>query len=113
MPLSSSELKPGRDVPEHVARIRTAVERDRDQILRGITVLVARGSRHLRWDEVNEQARDVLGEAVERALVHADTFDPSRSVAAWVCGIAARVLQGRRRDQARDRRCLPESALGL
>jgi RNA polymerase sigma factor (sigma-70 family) len=112
MPSSSSELKPERDVPEHVARIRSAVERQRDQILRGIVVLVARGSRHLRWDEVHEQAQDVLGEAVERALAHAEKFDASRSVGAWVCGIAARVLLGRRREQARDRRCVAETTLG-
>jgi RNA polymerase sigma factor (sigma-70 family) len=107
MPLSSSELN-----AEQVARIRSAVERDRDQILRGIVVLVARSSRHLRWDEVHEQAGDVLGEAVERALANAEKFDLSRSVGPWVCGIAARVLLGRRRDRARDQRTVAETALG-
>jgi DNA-directed RNA polymerase specialized sigma24 family protein len=59
-----------------------------------------------------EVASEILQEATREALKHAADFDPTRSATAWVRGIAARLLQTRRRAEARARRCVPASVLG-
>jgi RNA polymerase sigma factor (sigma-70 family) len=66
----------------------------------------------LRWPQVLEIASEVLQDAVHEALKHAGSFDPSRSAAAWIRGIAAKLLLARRRLEGRDRRCVSATVLG-
>ena len=94
------------------ARIRAAVEEEHEPLLRTVAVLVAKSDRRLRWHEVMEIAPEILHEAVQEALQHAFSFDPTRSATAWVRGIAAKLLLTRRRVQARARRCVPATVLG-
>jgi RNA polymerase sigma factor (sigma-70 family) len=97
---------------ECTARIRAAIEEDHEPLLRSIAVLVAKTGRGLRWPEVMEMATEILHEAVQEALKHADRFDPTRSATAWLRGIAARLLFNHRRAEARARRLIPAAALG-
>jgi RNA polymerase sigma factor (sigma-70 family) len=97
---------------ECTARIRAAIENEHDSLLRSVAILVAKSRRHLRWPEVREIATEVLHEAVQEALKHADGFNPTRSATAWIRGIAARRLLTRRRAEARDWRCIPAAVLG-
>ena len=82
-------------------RIRAAIKEEHEPLLRSIAVLVAKTGRGLRWPEVMEIASEILHEAVQEALKHADRFDPTRSATAWVRGIAAKLLLSRRRAEAR------------
>jgi RNA polymerase sigma factor (sigma-70 family) len=93
-------------------RIREAIQEDHEALLRSVAVLVARSERRLAWPEVVDLATEVLHEAVREALKHAHDFDESRSATAWVRGIAARVLLGRRRAEARQRRSVSATVLG-
>jgi RNA polymerase sigma factor (sigma-70 family) len=112
MPRNSSNAELERDEPDCTARIRAAIEEEHHPLLRSIAVLVAKTSRELLWPEVMEIASEVLHEAVQVALKHADRFDPTRSATAWVRGIAARLLLSRRRAEARAWRCIPAAVLG-
>jgi DNA-directed RNA polymerase specialized sigma24 family protein len=59
-----------------------------------------------------ERAAEILQEALREALRHESDFDSIRSAAAWVRGIAARLLLARRRAEFRARRCVPATVLG-
>jgi RNA polymerase sigma factor (sigma-70 family) len=112
MAVNSSNVKPGAEAPGRAERISSAVDREYEPLLRSVAVMVARSDVRLRWAAVMDLAREVLDEAVGEALEHAGAFDPSRSAAAWIRGIAARVLAGRRRSETRGRRFIGASALG-
>jgi RNA polymerase sigma factor (sigma-70 family) len=112
MPRNSSTSQPESGALECAARVRAAIEEAHEPLLRSVAVLVARTEKRLRWPEVMELASEILHEAVREALKHASGFDPTRSAAAWVRGIAARLLLSRRRVQARGRRCVPATVLG-
>jgi RNA polymerase sigma factor (sigma-70 family) len=112
VPRNLLNAEPESGAPECAARIRAAVEEEHQPLLRSIAVLVARSDPRLRWSEVMEIASEVLHEAVQEALQGAPRFDPTRSAVAWVRGIAAKRLLGRRRLGIRIRRCVPASVLG-
>jgi RNA polymerase sigma factor (sigma-70 family) len=112
MPRNSSNAELESEELECTVRIRAAIEEEHEPLLRSIAVLVAKSGRDLRWPEVMEIASEVFHEAVQVALKHAERFDPTRSAAAWVRGIAARLLLTRRRTEARVRRCIPAAVLG-
>ncbi len=97
---------PGRDPKEILYQ---AIERDQAVLVRRLTVLVYRVCGRLRREEVEGRVAEVLNEAVERVLHAADSFDPTRSVAAWVMGFALRILQEQRRG---NRRAVLQSDLG-
>jgi RNA polymerase sigma factor (sigma-70 family) len=97
---------------ECTVRIRAAIEEEHEPLLRSIAVLVAKTERGVRWAEVMEIASEILHEAVQEALKHAERFDPTRSATAWVRGIAARLLLARRRAEVRVWRCIPAAVLG-
>jgi RNA polymerase sigma factor (sigma-70 family) len=107
---SNAELGP--DGLECTVAIRTAIQKEHGRLLRSIAVLVAKTAHDRRWPAVMEAASEVLDEAVQEALKHADRFDPTRSATAWVRGIAARLLLSRRRTEARVWRCIPAAVLG-
>jgi RNA polymerase sigma factor (sigma-70 family) len=94
------------------ARIRAVVEKEHEQLLRSVAMLVANTERHLRWSNVMERAQEILAEAVAEALKHAEGFDLTRSAGAWIRGIAARRFANSRREEARDRRCVSATTLG-
>ncbi len=81
-------------------------------MLRSIAVLVAKSGRSRHWPEVMEIASETLHEAVQEALKHGERFDPTRSAAAWVRGIAAKLLLNRQRAEGRVRRLVPVAVLG-
>jgi RNA polymerase sigma factor (sigma-70 family) len=112
MPRNSSNAELDHEEPARSVRLRAAIKKKHDPLLRSIAVLVAKTRRDLRWPEVMEIASEILNEAVHEALKHAERFDPTRSATAWVRGIAARVLLSRRRAEARDGRCVPAAVLG-
>jgi RNA polymerase sigma factor (sigma-70 family) len=88
------------------------VTEQHDKLLRSVVIMVSKSEHKLRWAEVLDLAREVLDAAVGEALAHAEVFDPTRSAAARIRGIAARVLRDRRRADARARRCVPQTVLG-
>ncbi len=90
--------------------LRAAVERDYDALCRRVGVLVYNSCGALRRDEAAERVQEVLDESVRRALAAAGRFDEERSAAAWLLGIAARVLHEQRRERAA--RPVPASDLG-
>lgn len=90
--------------------LRAAVERDYDALCRRVGVLVYKSCGALRRDEAAERVQEVLDESVRRALAAAERFDAGRSAAAWLLGIAARVLHEQRRERAA--RPVPASDLG-
>ena len=92
MPGNSLDAELEAEELECTARIRAAIEEYHEPLLRSIAVLVAKTGRGLRWPEVMEMATEILHEAVQEALKHADRFDPTRSATAWLRGIAARLL---------------------
>jgi len=112
MPRNSSNAELESAALECAARIRAVIEENHEALFRSVAVLVAKTERRLRWPEVMEIASEVLHEAVQQALKHADRFDATRSATAWVRGIAARLLLNRRRLEARARRCVPATVLG-
>jgi RNA polymerase sigma factor (sigma-70 family) len=112
MPGNSTDSETVSEALACAARIRAVVEKEHEALLRTVAVLVARSDRRLRWPDVREMASEVLHEAVQEALKHALRFDPTRSVTAWVRGIAAKLLLSRRRVEARARRCVPAAVLG-
>ena len=97
---------------ESAALIRQTVAEFHEPLLRSIALFIVRTERGSSWPAALEKASEVLNEAVEQALKQAGKFDPTRSAAAWIRGIAARVLLGRNRTRARDSRCVSASALG-
>jgi RNA polymerase sigma factor (sigma-70 family) len=92
--------------------IRAAIKDHHDQMLRSVVVLVGTTEHHPDRRKVEDRAVEILDEAVLVALQRAADFDPTRSARAWIRGIAVRVLQNRRRREARDRRCLPATDRG-
>jgi RNA polymerase sigma factor (sigma-70 family) len=112
MPRNSSDAELERGEPACTARILAAIREKHEPLLRSIAVMVARTGRDRRWPEVMEIASEVLHEAVQEALKHAERFDPTRSATAWVRGIAAKVLLSRQRSEARAWRCTPAAVLG-
>jgi len=112
MPRILSNAERESEALECAARIRAVIEEEHEPLLRSVAVLVANTERRLQWAEVMEIASEILHEAVQEALKHAISFDPTRSATAWVRGIAARLLLSRRRVEARARRCVPAAVLG-
>jgi RNA polymerase sigma factor (sigma-70 family) len=112
MPRNTSKAESEADELACTTQIRDAIREKHDPLLRSIAVLVAKTGRDRRWPEVMEIASEVLHDAVHEALKHAERFDPTRSAAAWVRGIAARLLLNRRRSEARACRCIPAAVLG-
>ena len=112
MPGTSSNAELESQDLKCTVRIRAAIEEEHQRLLRSVAVLVAKTERGLRWPEVMEMATEILHEAVQEALKHADRFDPTRSATAWVRGIAARLLFNHRRVEVRARRLIPAAVLG-
>jgi len=112
MPRNSPDAELESEALGSAARIRAVIEEEHEPLLRSVAVLVAKSKRRLPWPEVMEIASEVLHEAIQQALIHALSFDPTRSAAAWVRGIAAKLLLNRRRVEARGRRCVPAAVLG-
>jgi RNA polymerase sigma factor (sigma-70 family) len=112
MHMKPSNGEPAAEVLRRAARIRDAIEEEREQLLRSIAGLVAGTEERRSWAEIRESAEDLLGEATGEALAHAANFDPKRRPGAWVRGIAARLLLSRRRQRARSRRCVSATVLG-
>jgi RNA polymerase sigma factor (sigma-70 family) len=112
MPSAGSESEPDSGSQDPADLIRSAIKELHESLIRSVALLVARTHRSLRWPDVLEKASEILSEAVEQALKHADLFDPSRSAAAWIRGISARLLLSRTRTEARGRRCISAAALG-
>ncbi|HKI19790.1 MAG TPA: sigma-70 family RNA polymerase sigma factor [Isosphaeraceae bacterium] len=112
MPRSSPNAELESEELDCTVRIRAAIEEEHEALLRSIALHVAKTGRELRWPAVMDIASEVFHEAVQEALKHADHFDPTRSAAAWVRGIAARLLLTRRRAEARAWRCIPAAVLG-
>jgi RNA polymerase sigma factor (sigma-70 family) len=113
MPGNSSNSERESEALERAARVRAAIEDGHGTLLRSVAVLVAKTEKRLRWSEVMEVASEILHEAVREALKHVSGFDPTRSATAWVRGIAARLLLNRRRVEARGRRCVSATVLGV
>ena len=113
MPMDPSNSPSEREATSRTARIRQLVSGRHAQLLRSVMVMIWNSEHNLRRDEVADLAQEVLDTAVGEALAHAEVFEPTRSAAAWIRGIAARVLRDRRRADARARRCVPQSALGV
>lgn len=107
---SNVETEP--ELLEGVQRIRAAIEVEHDALLRSVMLLVVKTERRHRWSDAREIASEILQNAVQEALNHADQFDVTRSATAWVRGIAARLLLNRHRAEARNRRCVSASVLG-
>jgi RNA polymerase sigma-70 factor (ECF subfamily) len=103
---SNSGPKTASDGPAD--QLRQAIEREYAVLFRRIAVLVYRVCGRLRRDEVADRVKEVLGEAVQRALQAAARFDPQRSATAWLMGFALRILQ---EQQRRARRTVLESDL--
>jgi RNA polymerase sigma factor (sigma-70 family) len=82
---------------DRAERLRQAIDADYDVLFRRVSVLVYRLCGRLRRDEVVDRVREVLGEAVKRALQSAEHFDPARSATAWLIGFSLRILQEQRR----------------
>src|SRR6516162_10150403 len=70
--------------------LREVIEREHPLLCRRISALVYRVCGRLRPTEVADRVREVLDEAVRRALQAAQSFDPERSAVAWIIGIALR-----------------------
>ena len=94
---SSLNREPDTETSRRAAQIRAAIEAEHQPLLRSVAMMVAKTQRHLRWPDVLEIAAEIFHEAVQEALKHANDFDLNRSAAAWVRGIAARLLFSRRR----------------
>lgn len=79
-----------------------------DDLRRGIEVLIWRMGEQLRLprkrEDITALAEEVLQEAVARALDRAEHFDPSRSVHAWLLGIATNILREYRRHDMQEQR---------
>lgn len=112
MASADSETEPDSGAPEPAELIRVAVSESHEELLRSVALLVSRSQRSLRWTQAMDRAWEILNEAVEQALKHADRFDPARSVTAWIRGISARIHLSRMRSDARGRRCVPATVLG-
>src|SRR4051794_25308572 len=106
MPEGAFKQRPQLRHSESAASIRKAVAESHKALLRSVALFVIRKERGLTWPAALDEAGEILNEAVEQALKQADSFDPTRSAAAWIRGIAARLLLGRGRLQARERRCI-------
>ena len=76
-----------------------AIERELDDLRRGVEVLVWRTGLAQGRDTVAAVADDVLQDVVVRALGRASAFDPSRSAHAWLFGFAVNVVRERRRQR--------------
>jgi RNA polymerase sigma factor (sigma-70 family) len=114
MPIDPSNGSPSPEATDRVARIRAAVVENHERLLHSIALMIAKTEhRPCSCPDVMDQAQDVLGEAVQEALGHAENFDPSRSAVAWLRGIAANVFRSRRRADARTHRCVPATDLGV
>jgi RNA polymerase sigma factor (sigma-70 family) len=112
MASDASSDEPRSECRDRATCLCTAVEENHERLLHSIAVMLAYSERLQSWDHVTDLARDILDEAVQEALSHAENYDPSRSALAWIRGIAAKVILSRRREESRSRRCLSATALG-
>ena len=76
MPRNSSNAE--RDSEERACTVgtREAIQEGHEPLLRSIAVLVSKTGRDLRWPQVMEIASEVLHEAVQEDIKHADRFGP-------------------------------------
>ena len=95
---------------DRAQRLRQAIDADYDVLFRRVSVLVYRLCGRLRRDEVVDRVREVLDEAVKRALQAAEQFNPERSATAWLIGFSLRILQEQRRGGKK--RAVAQSDLG-
>jgi RNA polymerase sigma factor (sigma-70 family) len=109
---NSSNDEPESGVARNAALLRAAIEKEHEEMLRSVVVLVSWTEVHLHGPEVRERAEEIFQMAIVEAMKHAKHFDPTRSARSWVRGIAARLLLNRRRGEARGRRCVPATDLG-
>ena len=112
MPLDPSNAAPKHNSQSCAALLRAGITAEHDSLLRSIALFISKTERRLHWNEALEMAAEILHEAAQEALRNASRFDPTRSAAAWVRGIAARLLLARRRADALGKRCLPAAVLG-
>jgi RNA polymerase sigma-70 factor (ECF subfamily) len=91
-------------------RLRQAIVAEYDVLYRRVSVLVYRLCGRLRHQEVADRVREVLSEAVKRALQAAEHFDPERSATAWLIGFSLRILHEQRRGGRK--RAVAQSDLG-
>ena len=103
---SNSECETAGDDPAD--HLRQAIEREYVVLFRRVAVLVYRVCGRLRREEVADRVKEVINEAVKRALQAASSFDPQRSATAWLMGFALHILQ----EQRRPRRAVVQSDLG-
>lgn len=105
---------PGPEIAAHerAARIRAVLESEADGLFRVIFVKIQKAFKHLRRDEVVDQAYEVLNETARRALARPETLDPTRSAFAWLVGIGVNVLLERGRGVTRERRQVAGTDLG-
>lgn len=85
------------DVPAQA--LGQIIERELNDLRRGVEVLVWRTGLGQGRDAVAAAADDVLQEVVVRALSRASAFDTSRSAHAWLFGFAVNVVRERRRQR--------------
>src|SRR5262249_38243651 len=78
-------------------RLRQAIVAAYDVLAHRVSGLVYRLCGRLRREEVVDRVREVLDEAVKRALQAAEQFNPERSATAWLIGFSLRILQEQRR----------------
>jgi RNA polymerase sigma-70 factor (ECF subfamily) len=112
MPMDTTNVPLEPEARGRAARIRQVITERHDELLHSVALMVSKSLQHLRWADVVDVAQEVLNTAVGEALAHAELFDPARSAAAWIRGVAANVLRDRCRADARARRCVPETSLG-
>jgi RNA polymerase sigma factor (sigma-70 family) len=90
--------------------LREVIAQEYPLLFRRIGTLVYRICGQVRREEAEERIKEILNEAAMRALQSCDRFDPRRSAIPWLMGFALRILQERRRGQAR--RPVVQSDLG-
>lgn len=107
---SASNAERARAGDDRAERLRQAIDADYDVLARRVSVLVYRLCGRLRREEVVDRVREVLSEAVKRALQSAENFDSERSATAWLIGFSLRILQEQRRGGRK--RAVAQSDLG-
>lgn len=104
------ESQPPTSGDDRAEALRRVIERDYAALVRRVGVLVYRVCGRLRPSELDERLKEVLQEAVRRAMEEAEKFDPQRSAMAWLMGFALNVLREQRRGGAR--RAVVQTDLG-
>ena len=111
MHANSDKLSSDDGLSQNADVLRTAIKQQHDRLWNGVAALIWKVRRPTRRTDLAEITSEVLADTVQQALSHAANYERNRPAVPWLMGIAVNVIRDRWRNERRDRRQIPVSAM--